>query len=103
DDDVGPDLVEDLLEPAVHVPRAVDERLPRRADEALELLDRRAAEDRRRVADEVRPELAGRLLALGRRRQAHDALLEALRLERPRERLLDHEDDARAAAAQLLA
>ena len=57
----------------------------------------------RRVADEVDPELAGDL-GLGRRRaEAHQALLEALRLERPGERLLDDEDDPVAARAQHLA
>ena len=42
------------------------------------------AEDRRRVADEVDPELARDLGHLGRRPEAHQPLLEALRLERAR-------------------
>ncbi len=102
-DDVRPDLVEDLPEPVVHVPRPVDERLPRRLDEAAELVDRRRPEDRRGVADEVLPELAGGLLDLRPGPEAHEALLEALRLEVPRERLLDDEDDARAPRPEHLA
>ena len=58
---------------------------------------------RRRVADEVLPELAGDLLDLGRRAEAHQPLLEALRLEVARERLLDDEDDAVAALAENVA
>ena len=50
--------------------------------------------------DEVDPELAGRLLLLGRRAEPHEALLEAARLERARERLLDDEHDAVPALAQ---
>ena len=49
------------------------------------------AEHRAGVADEVLPELAGLLLGLGRRREPHQPLLEALLLERAGERLLDHE------------
>ena len=40
---------------------------------------------------------------LGRRPEPHQALLEALRLQRPGERLLDDEHDAMAARAQDLA
>ena len=93
-DHVGLDLVEDLAEPIVDVARAVAQRSPGRLDELRELLDRRLAEDRRGVADEVLPELAGFLLDLRRRPEAHQALLESLRLERAGEGLLDHEDDA---------
>ena len=78
----------------VYVARAVDELLPDGQDEGLELLDRRLAELRRGVADEVLPELARRLLDLRRGLEAHQRLLEALRLERAGERLLDDEDDA---------
>jgi len=41
--------------------------------------------------------------ASGRRLELHQRLLEALRLERAGERLLDHEDDARATLEQHLA
>jgi hypothetical protein len=68
-------------------------------DEALELLDRGLAEHGPGVADEVLPELPRLLLRLGRRLKAHEPLLEALRLERARERLFDHEDDPMAATA----
>ena len=57
----------------------------------------------RRVADEVDPELAGDLGLGGRRAEPHQALLEALRLERAGERFLDDEDDAVAARPQDLA
>ena len=90
-DHVGLDLVEDLAQPVVHVSRAIAERTPGRLDELGELLDGGLAEDRRRLADEVLPELAGLLLDLGWRPQTHEPLLEALRLERARERLLDDE------------
>ena len=49
----------------------------------LELLDRRLAEDGRRLADEVLPELARGLLDLGRRPEPHQPFLETLRLEVP--------------------
>src|SRR5207237_2791581 len=100
DDHVRPELVQALGEPLLDVVRAVHELLPDREDQALELVDRRPAELRRGVMDEVLPELARLLLDLGLRLQAHQRLLEALRLERPRKRLLDDEDDARAALAQ---
>ena len=101
DDRVGPHLVEDLDQALVDVAGAVAERLERRRDEALELLDRRLAKDGRGVADEVLPELARVLLGvLGGRRQAHQPLLEALCLERSGERLLGDEDNPVAAGAQ---
>ena len=100
DDHVGLELVDDLEQPVVHVARAVAERLERRRDELAELLDRRLAEDRRRVVDEVDPELPGHLFLLGWRAEAHEALLEAARLERAGERLLEDEDDAVPALAQ---
>ncbi len=59
-----------------------------------ELLDRRLAELRRGLADEVLPELAGDLGLLGRGREAYRRLLEAFRLERSGERLLHDEHDA---------
>src|SRR6185295_12376684 len=49
DDDLGPELVDDLAQPAVDVLRAVDERLPGRLDELAELLDGRLAKDGRGV------------------------------------------------------
>ena len=58
DDHVGLELVEDLDEPLVDVARAVEQRLPGRGDELPELLEGRLAEDGRRLADEVLPELA---------------------------------------------
>ena len=99
-DHVGLDLVEDLAQPVVDVARAVAERAPGRLDELRELLDGGLAEDRRRLADEVLPELSGLLLDLGWRPEPHEPLLEALRLERARERLLDDEDHPVTAVAQ---
>ena len=100
DDHVGLDLVEDLAQPVVDVARAVAERTPGRLDELGELLDGGLAEDRRRLADEVLPELPRLLVDLGRRPEPHEPLLEALRLERARERLLDDEDHPVTAVAQ---
>src|SRR6187431_3228869 len=85
------------------VHRAIDEGAPGRSHELAELLDRRLAEDGRRVADKVDPELAGDLVDLGLRPKAHQALLETLRLERPGERLLHDEDDAVASRAKHVA
>jgi hypothetical protein len=93
DDHVRAHLVEDLAEAIVHVLRPVDQRLPRRVNEPLELLDRRLAEHRAGVADEVLPELARLLLGLGRGLEPHQAFLEALLLERACKRLLDDEHD----------
>ena len=76
---------------------------PRRGDELLELHDRRLAEDRRRVADEVDPELARDLVDLGLRPEPHQPLLEPLGLERPGERLLDDEHDPVATRPEHLA
>ncbi|HVT00010.1 MAG TPA: hypothetical protein VHE08_05775 [Solirubrobacterales bacterium] len=76
-----------------------DQRLEGRRDELAELPGRRAAEERRGVADEVLPELARRFLGLRRRSEAYRPLLEALRLERLGEGLLDDEDDPVPAAA----
>ena len=99
----GATSVENLGEPLVDVTRPVDERLPGREDELAELLEGALAEDGRRVADEVLPELA-RLLGLrGRGREPHRPLLEPFRLERAGERLLDDEDDPVAAPAQHVA
>ena len=95
-------VVEDLAQPLVHVARAVAEGTPGRLDELRELLDRGLAEDGRRIADEVLPELAGLLLDLGRRSEAHQALFELLRLETAGEGLLDDEDDAMTALLQHL-
>jgi hypothetical protein len=103
DDRVGLELVDDLAQSVVHIPGAVARRLERRRDERLELLDRRLPEHRRGVADEVLPELPGRLLDLRRRPEPHQPLLEPLRLERPGEGLLDDEHDAMAALAEHVA
>ena len=100
DHDVRRDLRQDLGQPVVDVARSVHERLPGRRDELAELLESALAEDGRRVADEVLPELARLLGLLRRRGQPHRPLLEALRLERAGERLLDDEDDPVAAPAQ---
>ena len=100
DDDVGPELVEDLEEPRVDVLRAVDERAPGRLDEPAQLLDRGGPEDRSGVPDEVLPELARDLGDLGRRTQAHEPLLEALRFQGPGEGLLDDEDHPVATLAE---
>jgi hypothetical protein len=103
DDDVGLELVEDLDEPLVDVAGAVEQGLPGRRHELAELIEGRLPEDRRRLPDEVLPELPWLLLDLGGRGEAHQALLEALLLECPRERLLDHEDHPVPAAPQHLA
>ena len=63
---------------------------------------RRLAKDRRGIADEVLPELAGRFRHLRRRPEPHQPLLESLRLEAACKRLLDHEDHPVAASAQHL-
>ena len=100
DDRVGFELVEDLGQTIVGIHRAVDQRLPRRLQERLELHDGRLAELGRGLADEVLPELSGNLGLLGRRRQAHRGLLEALGLERSGERLLHDEHDTVPALLQ---
>ncbi len=93
DDRVWGELVEDLGQAFVRVHRAVDQRLPRRLQERLELHDGRLAELGRGLADEVLPELPRNLGLLGRRGQAHRGFLEAFGLERPGERLLHDEHD----------
>ena len=62
------------------------------------VLDRRPAEDRA-VPDVVLPELAGVLVGLGRRAEAHQPLLERCSASAG-ERLLDHEHGAVPAVAQ---
>src|SRR5581483_6555039 len=99
-DRVGPEIVEDLAEAFVRVGRAVDQRLPRRLEERLELLDRRLAELGGRVADEVLPELARVLLDLGRGGEAHSSLLEPTGLERAGEGLLNDENHAMPSRSQ---
>ena len=84
-DHVRDELVEDLEQARMDVLRAVDQRPPGGLDEPAQLVDRRRPEDRRGVADEVLPELAGDLWDLGRRTEPHQPLFEALRLERPGE------------------
>ena len=69
----------------------------------LELLDGGRAEDRRGVADEVLPELARHLGLCRGRAEAHEALLEAARLERAGKRLLEDEHHAVPLLAQHLA
>ena len=83
--------------------RAVDERPPGRLHEGRELLDRRLPELRRGVADEVLPELAGVLggcVRRGRRRQVHEVLDEAERLQPTVPRRLGREHDAMASSPE---
>ena len=82
---------------------AVDERLPDRTDERLELLDRRLAEFGRRLGDEIGPELAGVLLALRRRSEINEVLFEAQRRKAALPGGLGGEDDAVAAPFEDLA
>src|ERR671918_208718 len=103
DDHVGAELVEDLAQAVVHVAGALEQRLPGRNDELGELLEGGLAEHRCGLADEVLPELARLLLLLGRRSEAHQALLEPLLLERAGEQLLDDEDHAVAGPSQHVA
>src|SRR4029079_11634655 len=102
-DHVRGDLIEDLGKPRVDILRAIDQRLPRGRDEVAELLEGRLPEDRRRITDEVDPELAGHLGLRRRRTETHQSLLEALRLQRPGERLFDDEHDAVTARSEDLA
>ena len=60
-DRVRLELIEDRPQARLDVASAVAQGLPGRRDELAELLDRRLAEDRCRIADEVDPELAGNL------------------------------------------
>src|SRR5262249_39686721 len=92
----------DLEQARLHVLGAVDQGLEGGLDELAQLLDRGLAEDRRRVADEVLPELAGRLLDLGLGPQPHQRLVEAALRQRALARLLDHEHDAVSPRLQLL-
>lgn len=62
DDDVGPVGANDVPQPWLAVLRSVDERLIRRLDEGLELLDGWLAELGRGLGDEIRPERARILL-----------------------------------------
>ena len=102
DHDVGLDLGQDLRQSVVDVARPVAERTERRLDELAQLVERRLAEDRCGLADEVLPELPRLLLGLRRRAESHQPLLEPLCLEAPRERLLDHEHDPVPSFAQHL-
>ena len=81
DDHVRLRAGQDLPELRLAELRSVDQRLPHRSDERVELLDRRLAELRRRLRDEVGPELPGVLVALGRWSQVHEVLFEAEGLE----------------------
>ena len=86
--------------------RAIDERLPRRLHERPELLDGRLAELRRRVSDEVFPELPGVLLARLRRRwrgEVDEVFHEAHRLKPATPRCLGCKDDPVAASAKDIA
>jgi hypothetical protein len=105
DHDVGPRTVDDLAQLRLAVLGAVDQGLPRRLDERPELLDRGLAELRRRVADEVDPELAGVRfdtvgVAFGRRGEVDQVLLEAQRLELALPRTFGGEYDAVASLAE---
>ena len=91
DDHVGPLPGDDLLQLRLAVLRAVDQRLERRLHERRELLAGRLGELRRRLLDEVDPELACRLCpasgsASGRRREVDQVLDEAVRREPARPR-----------------
>ena len=77
-----------------------DELLPDGQDQRFQLLAGRLAEMRRRIADEVLPELPRLLRHLRRRLQPHQPLLEPFGFQRSGERLLDHEDDPMAALLQ---
>src|ERR1035437_799845 len=96
DDHVRPEFVEDRPQAGLDVASTIDQRGPGGRDELAELLEGGLSEDRRRVTNEIEPELARDLGDLGRRAEAHQALLEALRLEPPGERLLDDEQIGRA-------
>ncbi|MFD2355008.1 hypothetical protein ACFSTC_45735 [Nonomuraea ferruginea] len=99
-DDVRLDPLDDLLELRLAVLGAVDQLLPDRSGDGLQLLAGALAVFGRGVADEVLPELARVLLLLGRRREVDQVLLEPERLELALPRRLGGEDDAVAAAAE---
>ena len=102
----GRDPVEDLAQLRLAVHRAVDQRLPGRLDERLELLDRGLAELRRGVADEVLPELPGVLARprpSARRREVDQVLLEAECGEPAPPRRLGREDHPVPPAPQYVA
>ena len=103
DDDVGRELVDDLEQALVDVLRAVD-RAPANVGAmnspscSIVGLRKTGAVSRMKSIQNW----PGTSSLLGRRAEAHQPLLEALRLERPGERLLDDEDDPVAARAQHL-
>ena len=94
DDHVRLRAGQDLPELRLAELRAVDQRFKHRPDERVELLDRRLAELRCRLRDEVGPELPGVLVALGRWGQVHEILLEAEGLETAAPGRLRGEDHA---------
>ncbi len=108
-DDVGAHPADDPDELLLAVPRAADQLLPYRFDPGLQLLDRRLLELRRRVADEVLPELPGIgvigvVSVVGRRRGEVDQVLgKAERREPSFPRRLGGENHVMAAAAQHIA
>ena len=108
DNDIWLHPRDDVAQLRLAVHRAVDERLPGRLDEALELLDRRLAELRRGVADEVLPELTGIRLRLAGRdlgcgSEIDEILLEPQQRELALPRGLRREHDAVAPFEQYLA
>ena len=105
DDHVGVDPVQDVPQLRLAVRGAVDERRPDGLDERAELLDRRLAELRRRLGDEVGPELPGVLRAgvLRWRSEVDEVLLEAQRLQTALPRRLGGEHDPMAAPLEDLA
>ena len=103
DDHVRLGAVEDGLQLRLAVDRPVQQRRPDGLDERGELLDRGLAELRRRLHDEVGPELAGVLLALGRRREVDEILLEAERFQAALPRRFGGEHDAVPALLEHLA
>ena len=93
---------DDLGKLFVAVLGTVDEGLPRRPHERLELLDRRPAELRGGLFDEVGPELAGAGLPIGLvrwRREIDEVFDEAERLETAGPRRLRGEHDPVAVLA----
>ncbi len=108
DDHVGPVLGDDLAQPRLGVPRALDQRGVRRLDEGRELVARRLGELRGGLVDEVDPELTGRLGAVGagvgiRRGEVDQRLHEPERLQPARPRRLGREHHAVPAVEQHLA
>src|SRR5262249_51034982 len=101
-DHIGLELAEDLPEAGLGGARAAGQVLPDPGGGSLPPLDRPPSGLPRRVAGRGPSRMARGVLpppprhppALGRRLQPNQRLLQALRLERARERFLDHEHDS---------